>query len=80
MNKIQIKQNPDDLIPVVVLAREIESICAGVRRLCAGRMNDRALLLLIQHSSKVSAKSLRAVIDGIENLERLYLRPKKVKP
>lgn len=84
---IQVKQDDAAPVPVEVLAAEIASIAGGIRKLRAGRLNDRALVLLIQnaapmagvrHKAKpVSASTVRAVLAGIENLEREYLKPRK---
>lgn len=81
--KVRQSEEPAKEIPTEVLASSIVAIAEGVRKLRAGRLNDKALLLLIQHAapnvgprnySPLSIKEIRAVLDGIESLETTYLR------
>ncbi len=67
--------------PTEVLAEEISAIAAGMRQLRNGRLNDRALILLIQDAApaaagrtKISQQTIRAVLDGIDGLERAFVR------
>lgn len=66
-------------VPVEVLATSIEAISKGVAKLRESRLNDRALVLLIQHacSRAISARDVRLVLEGIESLEKTYLKPKR---
>lgn len=86
--KIVVTQDPSEPMPTEVLAQCIESISQGIRKLRSGRLNDKALILLItnaapsyggHYSSKknVAAVHVRAVLSGIEQLEAEYLKPKK---
>jgi hypothetical protein len=87
--KVVIKQDPDLAVPTEVIATAIESIAEGVRKLRSGRLTDDALVLLITNASpayggkynksKVGSLAVRAVLEGMENLEREYLKPKKGK-
>lgn len=88
--KVTVKQDEVKPVPVEVLADSIVAISDGVKKLRSGRLNDRALMLLIQHAApnvggrynqgQVPMKHVRAVIEGMESLERVYLTPKKQKP
>lgn len=82
--KISIKQ-ADKEVPTEILADAIVSIAAGIRKLRSGRLNDRALFLLIQDAAPntssrygrqqpLSMKDIRAVFEGIDSLEATYLR------
>lgn len=68
-------------VPAEILADSIVAIAQGVRKLREGRLNDRALLLLIQHAAPsnngvvLTQREVTAVLAGIENLEREYLKP-----
>ncbi len=85
---VQIKQMEDNPIPTEVIADSIIAISDGIRKLRAGRLNDNALFLLIQHAApnphsgrfgsprSLSIKDIRAVINGIESLEKTYLKKK----
>jgi hypothetical protein len=86
MANVKVVQDPEKTVTVEVLAEAIASIADGLRKLRAGRLNDRALILLIQHAAPtlksyppkyISAKQVQAVLDGIDSLEREYLKPKK---
>ena len=82
--KIIVKQNPEAEVPTEVLAESIKAISEGMRRLRSGRLNDRALFLLIQdaapntggkyRSAPLSIKQIRAVIEGIDQLAAAFLR------
>lgn len=83
MTKVIIKQDPEAEIAADVMAESIVSISQGVRALRSkSRLNDKALLLLIQHASPATGnpptrptqKDIKAVLDGIESLERTYLK------
>ena len=84
MKKTIVKQNPEKELPTEVLAESILAISQGVKKLRAGRLTDRALLLLIQDAApnvggkfgttKISMKEIRAVFEGIESLERAFIK------
>jgi len=78
MAKVQVVQKPEKEIPVDVLAESIVSISEGVKKIRSGRLNDKALYLLIQHASegKPPVSTIRAVIDGMASLEGTYLKRK----
>lgn len=84
---IIVKQDENKPVPVEVLAESIKAIAEGFRKVKAGPLNERAVVLLVQHAcpnvgtgyrSKrpVTAKEVRAVLAGLESLEREYLKPK----
>lgn len=77
-------------VPIEIIADAIEAMSKGIKALRAGRLNDRALYLLIQdaapsigarHGSKkpVSVREIKAVLEGLESLEATYLKNKVVK-
>lgn len=82
MKKVTVVQSKTDPIPTEVLATSIKSISDGIKKLRAGRLNDKALLLLIQHACpsvkkygpKPGMGEVRAVLEAMENLERTYLK------
>ncbi len=85
--KVSVKQNPEKEVTAEVLADAIEAIAAGVRRLRSTRLNDEALVLLIEHATpytggkyqktKVGKAAVKAVLIGIDSLEKTYLKPVK---
>jgi hypothetical protein len=76
--KVVVAQNADAEVPTEVLADSIVAIAAGIKKLRAGRLNDRALYLLIQHAAPgaIAIREIKSVIEGMESLERVYLRKK----
>lgn len=82
--KIAVKQDPEKPISVEVMAASIKAIAEGIRKLRSGPLTDRALFLLIQdaapsiggkyQSAPVPIKTIRAVFDGVDQLERAFLR------
>lgn len=84
MPKVTVKQNPEKEVPTEVLADSIVSIAAGLKKLRSGRLTDKALYLLIQHAAPnagrgggaISQAQIKAVFEGIEALERTFLKKK----
>ena len=86
MSKIKIVQSPEKEkeVPTEVLASSIKAIAEGVRKLRSGRLNDRALFLLIQDAapatggkynhSRVGIPAIKAVLEGIDSLDKNFLR------
>lgn len=88
MAKTVAVQDPENIIPVNVLAEEIVAISQGIKKLRAGRLNDEALLLLIQNAAPrqghrntkpIPRKVVLDVLKGIEDLEATYLKTKPKK-
>lgn len=76
---------PEKEVPVEVLADAIVSISQGIKFLRSSRLNEDALLLLIQHAApnlskrpprQIGKREIKAVLQGIEALERTYLKRK----
>lgn len=86
MAKVAVKQTPEKEVPTEVLTESIVAISSGLKKLRSGRLTDRALYLLVQDAapsvggkygnSKLSMKEIRAVFDGVESLERTFLKKK----
>lgn len=80
MAKVKVVQPtpPADEVPVEVIADALVSISEGIKRLRAGRLNERALVLLIQHAipmaDRPSVKQIKAVLDGAEALRRQHTK------
>ena len=74
-------------VSIEVIANSVKAISDGIRKLRGGPLNDRALILLIQHAapnhggrygnSTLTQKEVRAVLEGIEALEKTYLKTSK---
>ncbi len=86
--KVTVKQDEEKPVAVEVLAASIKAIADGVKKLREGPMNEKALLLLIQHNTRgcgkygsghASTGDIRAVLESMESLEAAYLK-RKPKP
>lgn len=87
MKQILVKQNPENEVPVEIIADSIVAIAAALKKLRTGRLNDKALYLLIQNaapnvggkykSSPLNISSIKAVFEGIDSLSATYLRKVK---
>jgi hypothetical protein len=65
--------------PAEILASAIVTIAEGMRKLRAGKLADRALLLLIQDAcpNNIGLDKIRMVLDGIGDLSKRYVRAPK---
>lgn len=87
MKKVKVIQNEEKQVPVEVIAESIKAISEGIKKLRAGPLNDKALVLLIQHAApglkrgysqiKIGTTEIRAVLEGIDSLEATYLKKKQ---
>ena len=80
MTKVTVKQPepPAAEVPIEVMADAVVAISESIKKMRAGPLNERALLLLIQHaipmSGRPTAKQIKAVLDAAESLKTLYLK------
>lgn len=78
MPKIKVVQEPEKEVPTEIVAQAIVDISHGMKKIEDGRLNWEALVLLVSHASGVGKPDVRAVLSGLSELERTYLKPKKV--
>lgn len=85
---VKIKQTPENEVPTEILADAIVAIAAGVKKLRSGRLADRTLYMLIADAApwikgrpmrSVGVKDVKAVLDGIEALEKTHLKKRPAK-
>lgn len=55
-----------------VLATSIVKIADAAKRLTASGLNRRAVVVLVSHSSGLSARDVNAVLDSLETLTAQY--------
>ncbi|MDD5302975.1 MAG: hypothetical protein PHS14_07665 [Elusimicrobia bacterium] len=79
LRTVNLQQKPEaEYVPTEVIAQSIAEISAAFKRVKAGRLNDRALELLVHAACKGTALSdVRSVLEVLPELERLYLRAPK---
>lgn len=73
-------------VPTEVIADAIVAMSAGIKNLRSGRLNDKALVLLIQHACEsyyingklinISQRDVKIVLEAIEVLEARYIKKK----
>lgn len=82
MKRITVK-NEDQKVPTEIIAESIVAIAQGFKKLRSSKLNDKALFLLIQHSAptvgqypskKLSLAEIKAVFDGIDDLEKNFFK------
>ena len=56
------------------IAHAIEGISEAVKKMRTGKLNDRALVLLIADASGVSKRDVSLVLDGMEGLKQRFRR------
>lgn len=81
---VVVKQDENAPVAMDILAASIIAISHGIKKLLTGPFKEDALLLLIQHaaptvkvgwkSTPLTKKEIKAVLDGISQLEATYLK------
>lgn len=69
---------PEPPIAVEILATAIEEIAKGMRAINATRLERRVLVLLIRDRTSVRFTDIEAVLDAMDELESVYLKPKRM--
>jgi hypothetical protein len=76
MSKSPVEIVNDAEVPTEILASSIVTISQGMKKLLAGRLTNRALLLLIRDNctDTIGLDKIRMVLDAIGDLERRYVQ------
>jgi len=73
--KVAIVQDPEAPIEQPVLAAAIIRLSQAAQKLAReSGLTQRAVVILLQHSTKLSQRDIRVVLDGIEQLQRDYCK------
>lgn len=76
--KPKMKVTPGDEPPAPeVLAQAVVDISTAMKRLSASRLNRKAIVLLVAHSSRCRQGDVEAVLTALDDLEADYLKPKR---
>jgi hypothetical protein len=73
MSKVTVKQTENE-IPVEILAESIKDISTAVSKLRAGRLTERAIILLIADNCTVGKPAIKQVLDSMHTLSKRYLK------
>jgi 2-phosphoglycerate kinase len=74
MKKNVVVKQTENEIPVEIRAESIKEISEAVRKLRAGRLTDRAIILLIHDHCGVGKPAIKAVLDGMQTLSKRYIK------
>lgn len=77
MKKVIVQQNPEKEIPTELMAESIVQISRGMKTLLAGRLNRKAIVILLHHSSGLYMNQIEKVLDALESLEAMFTTGKK---
>lgn len=75
-NQVKIAQDPEKEIATEVLAKSIVEIAAGMKKLTASPLERDTIVHLVAWKSRVPKEETAKVIDTLEDLEALLLKPK----
>lgn len=67
---------PEPEIPTEILAASIVEISAAMKKIDAGRLKREAIVLLIHANSGVGKPDIRLVLNNLEALEAIWLKPR----
>lgn len=62
-----------------IIADQIAAISEGITKLREGRLNKKAILLLISHASGIGQRDVERVLDALADLEAAYLKPARAR-
>ncbi len=74
MTTMDIKKDPANPQPTEVMEKAIVDIAAGTRKLLAGRLNRRGILVLLKAASGVDKNIIEKVLDGMATLDKKFLK------
>jgi len=65
---------PEEKIPTEIMAESIVEISVAMKRISKGDLNEKALVILIAHATKLPQYEVENVLHALEDLEKLYLK------
>lgn len=72
--KVTVKRHAIDPEPVEIIAQSILDISSGVKAMFATRLTRKAIVVLIQHQSKLPMRDIECVLNNLECLEKDWLK------
>lgn len=72
--KLTVVQDAEKPVEQEVLAQAIIDISAAMRKLSAGKLNRKAIVVLLAHATKLRLFEITMVLDALEQLERDYCK------
>lgn len=80
MSKPKVVPKPGDepAAPEIIEAAIIE-LAAGMKKLNATRLRRETIITLLHDNSKVAKRDIRLVLNNLDDLEGIFLKPKPAK-
>lgn len=72
MKRIRVKHDEKNPTSKEVLAESIVKIGEAMDALKKSGLNEKAIIVLLNHKTKVSQSDIRAVLDGMRQLRKWY--------
>lgn len=72
--KVNVQQNPDEIVEKNVLAKAIIDISKAFNRLSVSGLNERSIVCLVHDSSGVGKPDVRNVLASLKTLERDFCK------
>ncbi len=63
-------------IPTEIIAEDICTIAEGMRAIRKGRLNEKALIVLLCHDTDLGVGTIKTVLASLDGLEDTYLKKK----
>lgn len=77
IKKLVIKKDEENEVPAEVFEQAILDIGAAMRKIATTRLTRAAIVALIYDKTKMNKWQIEAVLDNLDGLERIWLKPKK---
>jgi hypothetical protein len=74
--KLVVTKNEEAEVPFEVMQQAIVDIAESMRRLSETRVSRRLILALVKDNTGISKEVIGTVLDSLEHLERVYLKPR----
>ena len=71
---IKVKKSEENPESTEILAKAIVDISKAFNKLYDGGLNEDAIIILIQDSTKLPKRDIRLVLDSLRRLESWYCR------
>jgi len=73
----QIKVKPGDVpLPTEVLETAIVDLASAMHKLSASRLKREVIVTLLHDNSKIAKGTIRIILNNLDQLEALFLKPK----
>ena len=76
MAKVIVKKDEENPEPTEVIAAAIIEISAAIKKMDAGRLKRRAILVLLRDQTGLPMSEIERVLNAIGDLEKDYVKPK----